>query len=219
MSPYCTFSSYLTASFAAILLSLAAYLARAEDADSAFSDIPLRTEWVAREKRTSLALHNIAFANQNGEEGVLNDLADRPLLITFFYTRCQNNYKCSAALTRFTALQQTLQRLGLAKEVRLMAITYEPGYDDSARLKSFGAHRGLRFTENVQAIRLDETKHEEFVRGLNAPVSFNGGAVNTHGVALHVLDARGRLARQYHTLLWDNDQVVEDVRRLLAEDE
>lgn len=193
--------------------------ASAEDFDGLAEGIALRTQWVEETERKQIEPFDIAYTNQDGQQGMLRSLADRPTLITFFYTRCQNNYKCSAALTRFTALQQELEKLGLDDDVRLLAITYEPAFDDSVRLKRFGADRGLKFSKHAQALRLDEQHHEALIRSIKAPVSLSGGAVNTHGVGLHVLDASGRLARQYHTLLWNNAQVVQDVKRLLAEEQ
>jgi cytochrome oxidase Cu insertion factor (SCO1/SenC/PrrC family) len=48
-------------------------------------------------------------------------------------------------------------------------------------------------------------------------VNFSAGWVNTHGVELSLVDAQGRIVRQYETTIWDNDQVVADVQRLMAE--
>lgn len=197
-------------------LSMAAE-AVADDASASLGNVPLRTDWIDISDREPLEPLDIHYTNQDRRQGVLRSLTDRPTLITFFYTRCQNDYKCSAALTRFTALQQRLTQLKLNGNVRLLAITYEPAFDDSDRLKRFGGDRGLKFSSHAQALRLDEKRHKEFLRAVKAPVSLSGGAVNSHGVGLHVLDADGCVVRQYHTLLWNNAQVIEDVKRLLAE--
>jgi protein SCO1/2 len=186
-------------------------------ADEGEVAIALKSEWIGKSSRKEIAQLDIGYTNQESKAGTLRDLIDRPTVITFFYSRCQNGAKCSAALMRFTALQNELKRLGLSEKVRMLAITYEPEFDDPARLKSFGADRGLKFTADCQALRLDNTRHESLIKALKAPVSFNGGAVNTHGVALHVLDTNGRLTRQYHTLLWDNDQVLQDLAALIDE--
>ncbi len=34
---------------------------------------------------------------------------------------------------------------------------------------------------------------------------------------LYLLDRRGRFVRTYHTLMWDNEKVTDDLRRLVAE--
>ena len=53
---------------------------------------------------------------------------------------------------------------------------------------------------------------------MNAPVNYNAGWVNTHGVELSLLDCKGGLVRKYHTLLWNNDQVLEDLRQVLQQE-
>jgi protein SCO1/2 len=169
------------------------------------------------EQRTKTAELGISFEDQDGREGKLEDLIDRPTLLTFFYARCQNQLKCSAAVVRLAELQERLGELGLDRDVRLLAITYEPTIDNASRLRSFGLHRGLRFDGNARVLRLAPSRHKSFVKALKAPVSFSAGVVNTHGVALLLLDRKGRLARRYHTVLWDNEHVIADVRILLAE--
>ena len=193
-------------------------LAAADEPREPAENVQRMSEWLEPDERADpiegLEIH---YTNQEGTEGTLKELVDRPTLVTFFYTRCQNNLKCSAAVTQIATLQTYLEATSLQDDARLLAITYEPEHDDTTRLKRFGENRGLRFGAGAQALRLEERRHESFLEGLDAPISFNGGSVNTHGVALYLFDSAGRLVRRYHTTLWDNDQVVQDVRRLLAE--
>ena len=66
----------------------------------------------------------------------------------------------------------------------------------------------------VAALRKERSGHLPADSAAPSEVS---GWVNTHGIALSLLDTGGRVVRQYQTTLWDNDQVLRDVRRLLAE--
>ena len=177
----------------------------------------LSTVWIPPDQRSRVQNLDIAFKDQDGRPGVLRDLFNKPVLITFFYTRCQNNRKCSAAVGRLAALQRQLAQAGIEDKVRLLAITYEPQFDTSDRINRYGTGRGLRFGEDALAIQLDSDRNRKLVDELRAPVSYNVGWVNTHGVELSLLDAHGRLVRKYHTLLWNNDQVAEDLRRVLTE--
>ena len=63
--------------------------------------------------------------------------------------------------------------------------------------------------------RMDSTFN--FVDEIQAPANYNAGWINTHGVELSLLDRSGRVVRKYHTVLWDNDQVVKDLQQVLAE--
>ena len=48
-------------------------------------------------------------------------------------------------------------------------------------------------------------------------MNFSGGWVNVHGLALHLFDQRGRWVRTYHSVLWNNAEVLADLRRLAGE--
>jgi protein SCO1/2 len=148
---------------------------------------------------------------------VISSLADKPMLMTFFYTRCQNSAKCSAAISRLAALQRVLERSGIHDRVRLIAITYEPQFDTPERIKRYGLDRGLRFDDGSIAIQLEQDQHQKFVDEMQPPVNYNAGWVNTHGVQLTLIDARGRVVKKYHTMLWDNEEVRRDVERVLKE--
>jgi protein SCO1/2 len=175
------------------------------------------TPWIDAARRTPLHALDVSFKDHDGRDGVLRDLIDRPVLITFFYTRCQNSRKCSMAVSRLAMLQRQLAEAGLAGSVRLLAITYEPQFDTPARMNRFATDRGFALGENALALELDTRRNQRVVEELQAPANYNAGWINTHGIELSLLDGRGRVVRKYQTLLWNNDQVVEDLRRVLAE--
>jgi protein SCO1/2 len=181
-------------------------------------DLPLFTPWIPLGERSRLQNLNIAYRDQDGRPGVLGKLIDKPVLITFFYSRCQNNRKCSMAVSRLGALQRELMQAGIDGEVRLLAISYEPQFDTPERINRYATDRGLRLGENALAVQLDSDRNQRLVDELQAPANYNAGWINTHGVELSLLDAEGRLVRKYHTLLWANDQVLRDLKRILMED-
>lgn len=187
------------------------------EASAGVSAAPLYTEWVPAGQRTRLRNLDVAFKDHDGRPGVLGALVDKPVLITFFYTRCQNARKCSMAVSRLGTLQRQLAQAGIGDQVRLLAISYEPQFDTPERINRFATDRGLRLGENALAIQIDGDRLQRLIDELQAPVNYNAGWVNTHGVELSLLDAGGGLVRKYHTLLWDNDQVEKDLRRVLSE--
>ena len=120
------------------------------------------------------------------------------------------------AVNRMGALQRHLAEAGFGDKVRLLAITYEPQFDTPERINRYATDRGLRLGENALALQLDTARHQQLVDELQAPVNYNAGWVNAHGVELSLLDAKGRLVRKYHTVLWSNDQVMTDVKEVLG---
>ncbi len=173
--------------------------------------------WTPIAERARLGNLDIAFTDHEGRGGVLRRVVDKPVVITFFYTRCQNARKCSMAVNRLGALQRQLARTGIEEDVRLLAITYEPQFDTPERIHRYATDRGLRLGENALALRLDESCQQRLVDEIQAPANYNTGWINTHGVELSLLDRNGGIVRKYHTVLWDNDQVVRDLQRILAE--
>lgn len=178
----------------------------------------LYTPWAAPAERPQLRTLEITFKDHDGRESLLRDVIDRPVIITFFYTRCQNAKKCSMAVNRLGALQRKLASTGFADRVRLLAITYEPQFDTPERIRRFASDRGVRLGETALALQLDPDRHQQLVDELQAPANYNAGWINTHGVELSLLDPKGRVVRKYHTVLWDNEQVVRDLKRLLEEE-
>ena len=162
---------------------------------------------------------DIAYTDHDGRSGTLDKLFDRPVLVTFFYSRCQNGKKCSLAVSHLGALQRQLAQSGLSDRVRLLAISYEPQFDTPERINRFATDRGLRLGTDALALQLDAARETQLTDDLEAPVNFSAGWVNTHGVELSLVDAGGRIVRQYQTTMWDNDQVVGDVKKLLAQAE
>lgn len=161
---------------------------------------------------------DIGYTDQSGASGTLANLVDRPVLLTFFYTRCQNSRKCPLTVSRLAALQRRLEAAGLTERVRLLAITYEPRFDTPERLARYATNRGLALGPGARALRLDPERQQALIDDLHVEVAYNSGWVSGHGVELSLLDAGGRLVRKYHAVYWQNPRVVEDLRQLLGRD-
>jgi cytochrome oxidase Cu insertion factor (SCO1/SenC/PrrC family) len=194
-----------------ILLTLPATTSVADEAQFV-------SPYIASGQRSGLANGDITYTDHAGQTGVIRELLDKPAVITFFYTRCQNMKKCSMAVNRLGVLQRRLAQAGIADRVRLVAISYEPQFDTPERLNRYATDRGLDLGSNAVALRLDQKRHRRLVEELNAPANYNAGWINTHGVELNLVDARGRVVRKYHTVLWDDDQVLADLQRVLGEE-
>ena len=176
----------------------------------------LATPWIAPDHRSRFDGMDIRYTDQDGHTGVLGSLMNKPVVIAFFYTRCQNAAKCSMTVSRMAMLQQTLRDRGLGSRARLLAITYEPQFDTSERIHRFGADRGLAFGPDAKALRIEADELRRLVDMIEAPVNYNAGWVNTHGVELTLFDGRGGLVRKYHTVGWTNAAVATDLNRVVS---
>ena len=176
------------------------------------------TEWLPATQRTELDCLQVGFTDQSGRKGQLADFRGRPMVISFFYTRCENRLKCPATVAQFGELQQSLQSAGLNESVTQLMVSFEPQYDTPGRLNSYAKSHGMKCTDHCRMLQLDDKSMPEVVKNLDVPVNYNSGWVNIHGVVLYLIDQDGRLVRKYHTLLWDNPAVVADLAKLLQEE-
>ena len=174
------------------------------------------TKWLAPSGREP-AVTMAPFRDQEGNSVTLEDLRGAPIALSFIYTRCENQRKCPLVARTMAELQAELDRANITPRPRLALITYDPEYDTPPHLKDFGKTHGLRFTRTAMLLRPEPTRKQQLFKDLNVRVNFNDGGVNLHGVQLILLDKQGRFVRAHHTLIWDNDHVLADLKRLAAE--
>ena len=174
------------------------------------------TKWLSPSERGAAILMP-PFQNQNGQMITFDDLRGAPVALSFIYTRCENERKCPLVARRMALLQTELERAKIVPRPRLALITYDPEYDTPKHLKDFGEGHGLRFTDAVMSLRPEPDRKQRLFEELDVRVNFNDRGVNLHGVQLILLDKQGRFARAHHTLIWDNDAVLADLKQLARE--
>lgn len=137
-------------------------------------------------------------------------LRERVTVVAFFYTRCENPDKCSATITRLARVQTLAgPRVGVA------AITYDPGYDTPARLRAYGAARGIRSGPTARLVRCPR-QHDALAQSFGLLVGYNGSVVNRHAIELHLVATNGRILATWARVPWDPDEVTGTAQRLAA---
>lgn len=172
-----------------------------------------KTRWLPF--RNSLKPEQIKLENQDANVFRYNTFFHgKPSLIAFFYTRCDNPEKCSLTITMLAQLQKLLGEKGLEEKVNIAAITYDPYFDNPARLKQYCEARGLRFTKNCSSFRavdgFDVLRHH-FDLGVN----YNGTVVNKHKIELYLADKNGMVAGCSTRLRWNNQEILRHTEILL----
>lgn len=161
------------------------------------------------------ALDDVRFEDQSGRNlGFDQVFVGQPGIVAFFYTRCDNPDKCSLTMARLAHVQRRLVEQGRGDAVRITGITYDPAFDDAARLAAYAKVRGfepqqghllLRTIEGWQVLR------DHFELG----VGYLQGVVNRHRIEVHVHDAEGRIVLSHERLHWDADDLLQTVLPLL----
>ncbi len=159
---------------------------------------------------------DFAVTDQDGRELNLQDLVGKPIALTFIFTRCPSPDMCPLMTATMAGLQERVEQAGLSDRVRLVMMTYDPTYDTPARLKAYGAGRGLQFT-NALMLRPDPDRFRELIDELRIGVSYNADGSIGHFIELLLIDSDGRYVRDYQGAIWGNEAVLADLKRLDAE--
>jgi protein SCO1/2 len=176
-----------------------------------------RSAWLLPEARGTECVLDVNATDQDGQTRRMSDLRGRPVALSFLYTRCTNPNKCPLIADQMARLARLLETAGLDKRVCVVIMTYDAAFDTPERLKQYGLRHGLRFTPNVLMLRPDDQEKARFLDRLQVAVNFNAEGVNLHGLQLFLFDDRGRFVRRYQSVIWENSEVLADLKRLADE--
>ena len=173
--------------------------------------------WIAAGARAACPVARVAVTDQDATVHRWSDLAGQPLVVAFIYSRCTNPNKCPRTTQALGALARRAAAEGLTG-VRFAIATYDPAYDTAARLAAWTRSQGVAPALGVALLRPEPEALAATVGDWQLAVSYQAdGEVATHDIELLVCDRQLRLAHRYHATIWDQDEVLADVRRLLAE--
>ncbi|HEX6409116.1 MAG TPA: SCO family protein [Sphingomicrobium sp.] len=154
-------------------------------------------------------LGEIEVQDQDGEILALGNLVGgRAALLTGFYTRCTNPQKCSLTISKLGRLWNLVEAAGLAGQVAVAGVSYDPEFDLPARLHDYGAARNLRFSANLRLLRTTGP-FEPLRQRLAFGVGYGDATVNRHRLDLILLNPDGTLAEYRTRRLWDERDVFD----------
>jgi protein SCO1/2 len=181
--------------------------------DASCCSIPLPWRQRKNAVREAYDMRHVAFEDQDGQMLRWEDhFIGFPSVVAFFYTRCDNELKCSLTISKLAELQRELNR-GQCGEVRLAAITYDPGFDVPSRLRLYSTSRGLALTSTCKALRVTVGK-DAFNAFFRPHVGYAGSLVNRHRIELFLLDHTGQVSLSYERLSWSIQEVMQDLMTL-----
>lgn len=168
-----------------------------------------------QEHRKSVSITSIELEDQDENTLTYGEFfRDKPSIVVFFYTRCNNPNKCSLTITKLARLQEAVVEQRLGGLLKTASITYDPEYDLPPRLKAYGENRGVAFSDDDRIFRT-RTGFRELQEYFQLGVNFTGSTVNRHRVELFILDNQGEIAVTFARLRWDIQEVIEQAKALL----
>ena len=179
--------------------------------------LPSIFSWASGSRRSCGPIASTVFEDHDGRSITFKEFfSQRPTIVVFFYTRCDNPLKCSLTITKLARVQKLLAERGLSDEIQTAAITYDPAFDLPERIHRYGEKRGLQLHDRHRMLRavdgIDAIR-KHFRLGVN----FVESLVNRHRIEVYILDSDGRVTASFERLHWDEQEVVERAIDVLRE--
>lgn len=161
---------------------------------------------------------NQTFLDQSGRARSLNDIrGDRPLAITFIYTKCPIPTFCPAMDRQFAAAQALIKEKGIAGKAGLLSVSFDPKNDTPEVLtqhaKKLGADPAV-----WTFVTGDREEIDRFASSLLLTLVRDQGPSPDeigHTLRTTVIDKHGKIAKSYSGADWTPAELVADLERLL----
>ena len=160
---------------------------------------------------------NQSFVDQDGRTRDFNSIRrDRPIAVTFIYTKCPIPTFCPAMDRQFAEAQALIKDKGLDGQTGLLSVSFDPKNDTPAVLKAHA--RKLGADSNVWTFATgDRDEIDRFASSLLMTL-VRGEAANPdeigHTLRTTVVDKTGKIAKSYSGAEWTAAQLVSDLEQL-----
>lgn len=157
----------------------------ATDGFGAFTAEAARRLHVEREK---IEVPKVVLTDFSGRQILLPD--GKVTLVEFIYTTCPTI--CQTAGEDFFRLRRRLEKSGLAEQVQMLSVSFDPVRDDNQSLASYAEFHGA--DGNIWTIARPRTEAlPSILRTFGVTVIRDELGGYQHNTAIHVLDRSGRL--------------------------
>jgi protein SCO1 len=167
------------------------------------------------------AIPDFAFRNQDGRTIRLEQFKGKVVLLTFIYTRCPLPNFCVRMSRNFAEIDQSLQKDPvLYAKTHLVSVSFDPQYDTSQVLRSYGGAYTGKYTEETFAhwdfAAPTEKELPQVLEFFDVGVTPEPDHTITHSLSTMVIAPDGKLYKWYPGNEWTVDQVMADVRKLVG---
>ena len=161
---------------------------------------------------------NQVFVDQEGRERDFNAIrANRPIAITFIYTKCPIPTFCPAMDRQFAEAQALIKEKDLETRVALLSVSFDPKNDTPPVLKAHGQKLG--FDPRMWTFVTGEREAiDRFATGMLVTL-VRGEAANPdeigHTLRTTIVGRDGRIVKSYSGADWTPQDLVAELERLI----
>lgn len=155
------------------------------------------------------------LTNQDGKAISFKSFRDRPLAITFIYSRCPLPEYCILMSTRFSDLAKKMESdPNLKNKIRLLSISFDPANDTPETLKKYGlGYLGKEAKYDFVGWQLATAPDKEMREiadffGLRYEVDQNNKTLFNHSLRTVVITPDGKIKKVFSGGDWTEDELL-----------
>jgi len=157
--------------------------------------------------RTGDPVPAFSLVDQDGAPLSEGDLAGRPTVVTFIFTRCPVPEYCPAISGRFREVQRAISKDKSLADVRLLSVTLDPQHDTPPVLREYGRAMGADFARWRFATGTPE-QVAALTRAFAVHAQASAGSID-HTLATALIDTHGRVVEIWRGHLWETQNVLD----------
>jgi protein SCO1/2 len=172
----------------------------------------------ASEAKAGDEVPNYGLLNQDDKLIKIHDYRGKVLVLTFIYTRCPDPNYCALMSTNFQEVDQGLRKQPeLYAKTHLLSISFDPGFDTPAVLRSYGAAYTGRYSD-------EKFEHWEFASGSPDQVKgiaqyfglryFQNSDQIIHGLRTVIIAPDGKVFKVYRGNEWKPDELLSELSKV-----
>jgi protein SCO1/2 len=167
------------------------------------------------------AVPDFKLRNQDGRPIHLGQFKGKSLLVTFIYTRCPSPEFCPRVTHNFAQLEKMMAaNPTLYSKSHLLSVSFDPEHDTPERLRAYGATYLGNDAKNVFAhwelAVPDKPVLAEMAKFFDLGITMGADTMITHTLSTTLIGPDGKVVRFYSGNEWTPEQVLADVKQLIA---
>lgn len=167
--------------------------------------------------KSEIELGSIVLQDQDGNELGWNDyFKGKYTVLSFFYTKCHNPRKCIQTIYNLVNIQKKIIGNNQYNTVQTAAITYDPLYDTSSILKSYGNNRNYHFDKKNRMFRVTSGM-ESLIESLNIGVNYKGNDVNVHRIEVYIINPEGKIEKSFLRFQAEEKLIIGALNELMTD--
>lgn len=141
-------------------------------------------------------------------------LPDKPVMISFIFTRCPMRSMCPRVTDNMATIQENINKEG-ERPAHFVLVTFDPEYDRPEILRNYATKYGINF-QNFSLWTGEPSTIEQLTDRFNIMVMKTEDGIKTHNMKTFLIDRNGTIRHQFRSSDWGVQEVTAPLMRMIS---